>query len=1067
MAVPESIQPLVDKYTFHRDAYIRGQEKYNEAQLRQDFTDPFFHALGWDVNNNKGHSEAYREVLHEEPVRIRGATKFFDYTFRIGGVRKFIVETKKPSVSIKDDAEAALQLRRYAWNAKLPLSILTNFEEWAVYDCTLKPQNGDPASRGQIKYFTYDALPAMWDYLVSYFSPESILKGSFDKYAGSQKGRKGTATVDDDILTEIDSWRDALAKNIANRNTALSVDEINTVVQRTIDRLLFLRICEDRGIEEYTTLHKLLEGDQVYARLCKIFLEADAKYNSGLFHFEKEPDWNEMPDTLSLSLVIDDKVLKGIIKRLYYPETPYLFSVIPPEILGHVYEQFLGKVIRLTDGHRAQVEYKPEVKKAGGVFYTPQYIVEYIVKHTVGELVKDKTPRDVAKLRVLDPACGSGSFLIGAYQFLLDWHRDWYIENLVPVFIDKKAVTDPAVLALLPEATPRGKKHLAQAELPIYKAGTSGDATRTRSDWRLTTTEKKRILLNNIYGVDIDTQAVEVTKLSLLLKVLEEENEENIDKQLKLFAERALPSLHQNIKCGNSLIGTDISTPEMSSEEFKRINPFDWEKGFVSVMAAGGFDAVIGNPPYLRIQGLQEHYENQIDYLIKHYQSAVKRFDLYLLFVEKGFSLLNNKGLLSYICPHKFFNADFGSGLRGFLIKNSAINSIVSFGNNLIFKTATTYTGIIILDKSKKSEFSYYHFSLLPNIEIPEKLSNLKDENFSKIALSDLSSEPWSLTQTDFQFLIDKLNSSCRIKIADVFGEIMVGVQSGVDNIHLLKENNNSPPKNGIISLFSEKAGKCIEIEIDLVKPILLGEDVHRYQKIQNHYYVIYPYKLIERKTVILEEYELKEKYPLGYEYLKKYQSELKEIRIRQKTNSNYWYSCHRSKDMYLFEQERIITPEISFGCNMTISPAGIYHNTMVYSLIAKPNFVEHKFYWLGILNSPVLWWFIKTTGNALRGGYFRFKTNYLKPFPIRTINFADPADKARHDRMIALVTQMLELNKRLQDAKLEHEKTLLSRQVEAADAAIDKLVYELYGLTAEEIAIVEGTTVSHNPVKE
>nr|WP_292420562.1 N-6 DNA methylase [Methanoregula sp.] len=545
-------------------------------------------------------------MLHEEPVRIRGTTKYFDYTFRIGGVRKFIVETKKPSVHIHDDSDAALQLRRYAWNAKLPLSILTNFEEWAIYDCTIKPENGDTAAKGRIEYFTYKDIPAKWDYLVSVFSQECILKGSFDRYAASQKGKKGTAAVDDDILSEIESWRDALAKNIAIRNENLSVAELNTVVQRTIDRLLFLRICEDRGIEEYTTLHKLLEGEHVYARLCEMFRNADAKYNSGLFHFDDEPGRNEMPDNLSLSVSVDDKVLKGIIKRLYYPETPYLFSVIPPAILGHVYEQFLGKVIRLTDGHQAKVEFKPEVKKAGGVFYTPQYIVEYIVAHTVGELVKDKTPRDVAKLRVLDPACGSGSFLIGAFQFLLDWHRDWYIANLVPVFIDKKSVTDPAVLALLPEPTPRGKKNLMQVELPIYKAGTTGDATRSRSDWRLTTAEKKRILLNTIYGVDIDQAAVEVTKLSLLLKVLEEENEENIDKQLKLFAERALPSLHENVKCGNSLIGTDIITPEMPAEEVKRINPFDWDREFADVMKAGGVDAVIGNPPDVRQESLKE-----------------------------------------------------------------------------------------------------------------------------------------------------------------------------------------------------------------------------------------------------------------------------------------------------------------------------------------------------------------------------------------------------------------------------------------------------------------------------
>jgi len=386
MPAPDPIQALIERFEFHRQAYILGN--YNETQLRREFVDKFFSALGWDVDNNKGFSEKYKEVMHEEPVRIRGTTLFFDYTFRIGGARKFLVETKKPSVRIKDANEAALQIRRYAWNQKLPLSILTNFEEFAIYDCRMKPENGDTASKARIEYFTYKEYPEKWDWLVSILSPESIQLGSFDKYAETTKGKRGTASVDDDILAEIEQWRDALAKNIALRNPSLTVDELNSIVQRTIDRILFLRICEDRGIEEYETLHKLLAEEGVYGRLCQLFRNADDKYNSGLFHFQQEPDWDESPDTLSLTVAMDDKVLKGIIKRLYFPDSQYEFSLIPPAILGHVYEQFLGKVIRLTDGHQAKVEYKPEVKKAGGVFYTPQYIVEYIVKHTVGELVE-------------------------------------------------------------------------------------------------------------------------------------------------------------------------------------------------------------------------------------------------------------------------------------------------------------------------------------------------------------------------------------------------------------------------------------------------------------------------------------------------------------------------------------------------------------------------------------------------------------------------------------------------------------------------------------------------------
>jgi len=1031
MAPPVTIQPLVEKYTFHRDAYIRGQEKYNESQLRQDFTDPFFHALGWDVNNNKGHSEAYREVLHEEPVRIRGVTKFFDYTFRIGGVRKFIVETKKPSVRIKDDADAALQLRRYAWNAKLPLSILTNFEEWAIYDCTIKPENGDNAAKGRIEFFTYNELPTKWEYLVSIFSQDSILKGSFDKYADSQKGKKGTATVDDDILTEIESWRDALAKNIALRNENLSVEELNAVVQRTIDRLLFLRICEDRGIEEYTTLHKLLEGEHIYARLCELFRIADAKYNSGLFHFEKEPDWDELPDSLSLNLVIDDKVLKGILKRLYYPETPYLFSVIPPAILGHVYEQFLGKVIRLTDSHQAKVEYKPEVKKAGGVFYTPQYIVEYIVKHTVGELVKGKAPRDVAKIRVLDPACGSGSFLIGAYQFLLDWHRDWYIGNLVPVFIEKKSVTDPAVLALLPEPAPHGKKQLTQVELPIYKAGTSGDATRTRSDWRLTTSEKKRILLNNIFGVDIDQQAVEVTKLSLLLKVLEEENEENIEKQMKLFAERALPSLHQNIKCGNSLIGTDIITSEMSMEEVKRINPFDWDREFISIIKAGGFDVVIGNPPYVRQEGLKE----QKKYFEKKYAVYQGTADLYAYFFEKGISLLRPKGLFSYIVANKWMRANYGKPLRKYLLTKK-IEEIIDFGDLPVFETATTYPCIIrICKENPASNFSITKVTTLDFVNLDEYAKNTNYQ----INVKSLTDDGWTLGDEITETLMKKLSVIGKTLGDYVSGRIYFGLKTGLNEAFLIDE---------------ELKSKILQEDVKyqpLIKPFLLGKDIKRYQPTKARQYLI----LLPKGWTNKQSGEVKNKWSWLKNTYPAIANHLEPFTIQGENRSDmgdYWWELRTCEYYSEFEKQKIFYPDIAPKGYFTLDEsASFYCANSCYFLASDEKYL------LGLLNSKLITFYYSKKSALIRGGYLRFFTQDIAKLPIRTINLSDPADKSRHDKMVVLVTQMLDLNKKIRVATLDHEKTLLQRQIEATDTAIDKLVYELYGLTEEEIIIIEG----------
>ena len=376
------------------------------------------------MDNTQGHAEAYREVVHEDQVKIGGNTKSPDYSCRVGGTRKFFVEAKKPSVLIKDEPAPAFQLRRYAWSAKLPLSILTDFEEFAVYDCRVRPNQNDKAATARIHYWTYKDYPDKWDEIAAIFSKEAVLKGSFDKYATTARGKKGTTEVDAAFLDEIEGWREALAKDIARNNDELSQRALDWSVQQTIDRIIFLRIAEDRGIEPYGQLQAVQNGHNVYARLKELFQKADDRYNSGLFHFKKEPDRLEEPDRLTPGLVIEDKTLKDIFKHLYYPDSPYEFSVLGADILGSVYERFLGKVIRLTEGHHAKIEEKPEVKKAGGVFYTPTYIVQYIVQHTVGKLLEGKTPKEAEKLRILDPACGSGSFLIGAYQCLLDWHRD-------------------------------------------------------------------------------------------------------------------------------------------------------------------------------------------------------------------------------------------------------------------------------------------------------------------------------------------------------------------------------------------------------------------------------------------------------------------------------------------------------------------------------------------------------------------------------------------------------------------------------------------------------------------
>ena len=369
MSAPKEIHELIERFDRNHDTYRSG--RYNEAQVRQEFINPFFNALGWDIYNKQGYAEAYKDVIHEDAIRVGSAVKAPDYCFRIGGTRKFFLEAKKPAVNIKENISPAYQLRRYAWSAKLPLSILTDFEEFAVYDCRIKPVKTDKPSTARTLYFTYNEYVERWNEIASIFSREAVLKGSFDRYVESSRAKRGTAGVDAAFLEEIERWREILARNIALRNPGLSQRELNFAIQRTIDRIIFLRICEDRGIEDYGRLMILQNGSQVYKRLCQMFYQADDRYNSGLFHFRKEKDHTSPPDDLTLDLTIDDKTLKDIFTNLYYPDSPYEFSVLPAGILGQVYERFLGKVIRLTPGHRAVVEEKPEVKR-GEVFITRQ-----------------------------------------------------------------------------------------------------------------------------------------------------------------------------------------------------------------------------------------------------------------------------------------------------------------------------------------------------------------------------------------------------------------------------------------------------------------------------------------------------------------------------------------------------------------------------------------------------------------------------------------------------------------------------------------------------------------------
>jgi len=978
----KKISDLVERFSEQYDSYKKPD--YNETLTRRDFIDPFFKALGWDIDNENGYAESYREVIHEDKVKVGKATKAPDYSFRLaGGKRLFFVEAKKPSVSVKDLIQPAYQVRRYGWSAKLPVSIITDFEEFSVYDCTKKPKPADKASVARIKYLTYKEYLTEFDFIWDTFSKERVLKGSFDRFVQSDTHKKGTATVDKEFLQSLDSWRTYLATSISWNNKGLDEDEINFVVQQTIDRIIFLRIAEDRSIEPYGSLKEAIKHGDYYQNLFRQFEQADEKYNSGLFDFRK--------DQISKLIQVDNKVIKTIINELYYPESPYEFSVLSVEILGSAYEQFLGKVIRITPAHHAKIEEKPEVRKAGGVYYTPQYVVDYIVQNTVGKLVEGKKPNDVSKIKIVDPACGSGSFLIGAYQYLLDWHKAYYSENGKPF---------------------KGKR---------------GDAL--RPDGNLTTAEKKRILLNNIYGVDIDVNAVEVTKLSLLLKCMEGETEASIATQLRLFNERVLPTLDDNIKNGNSLVDTDFYDSQLDFGDEKKIKPFNWQRAFPEVfnrkeespgnkelkslaqkakhhaekawqyaqelenkidiisdntslyIDSGGFDVVIGNPPYGAV-----YDETQKQYFITHYKTVEGRYDNFELFIEKGITLLKKDGLLGFIIPSPFLTNLYSRKLRQHIVTNCTLNEVTSFSMP-VFEDPTVHTCIVNINPVRKSK--------------------------SKIIIKNQIDSIEKLNSTDgFQIIQDEIKSNSNF-IIDVF------INPTARNIVIKLERKSRPLGEICFIRQCIKTGDDTKYVItsdsklkEPWKPTLRGKSISRYFTSENNLYIKYGDWLARN-----------------------------------------W------KNKSFYETNKIAIRETGKRITAALDLENRYFLSSLYAIYykdEKQNSQDNLKFLLGVLNSELANYYMKLIAlNLTEGAFTKVRTNQLARLPLVTLTSLK--DEVLKNEILKLVDQIMKLNQEKAETKLDSKRNQLQSKIDYCENRINQMVYQLYGLKEEEIRIVEG----------
>ena len=789
-----------------------------------------------------------------------------------------------------------------------------------------------------------------------------------------------------------------------------------------------------------------------------------------------------------------------ILKRYNFTveeNTPFDQEVsLDPELLGKVFENLLAAY---------NPETQTTARKQTGSFYTPREIVQYMVdeslvahlKRTVGEdlepeyrkliqytdegptLTDDQKRQIMQSLydcKVLDPACGSGAFPMGMLQQMvhilnrIDPNNEQWKEMMLENAIEEAYNAEHGV----------SEEEEKEIKADIFR---SFDENLNRPDYA----RKLYLIENCIYGVDIQPIAIQISKLRFFISLIVDQktNTNPVDN----FGIRPLPNLEAKFVAANTLIGLEKKEATLfDSEEIKKkekelvlakhkifgaktvrtkrkykdrvaelrveianmikeanyirneeaLQLAEWDMFnqnasspfFDSEWMFGinnGFDIVIGNPPYLRVQGLRENYQKESKYYEKKYKSATGRFDFYVLFMECGFNMLTTNGVLSYIIPHKFINSDFGIGIRKLIYETNAMQYLVHFGSESIFENAKVYTCIIGLSRNNSS----FRFAPIK----PKQLGSINYEIIPESRLANYTR--WDFQQASGSSILDKLKSM-PYRLKDIVSVCSQGTVSMGDDLYMLK---GDVVGNYFIG-YSEQLKKEVRLESGIMRPELKGEDVKRYEPLRNSYWLIYPHHQVNGKTVPYEEHEMQELFPLTYEYLLPYKKELIEKKIRYKTNPKYWYALHRSRDIQMFEQPKIITAEISYGCNMTYDTTYMYHATTCYTILLNERNNEKSLAFLGLFNSRLLWYFLSETGNVLRGGYFRFKTKYLEPFPIPEI----PDDVADL------------LSKKVQTV-LDAKSVDITAETKKIENEINLLVYHLYGLTYDEARVVDPET--------
>ena len=991
----DRLEKLVLKYKKSIAYYQDPKNAYNEQNCRDEYINPFLECLGWDVQNRKGTLPQYQEVVSE---RYANSAQRPDYTLTLNGVSRLFVEAKKPGVDITLDAEPAMQTRRYGWNAKHKLSVLTNFEYLLIYDTTNKPEAGEGASASLFRKYYYEDYVEHFEEIYELISRESVYSGKYDRFVEQQfpGAQKYQTEIDGTFLKQINEWRLELGRHLyANDERYHDLDRLNDEVQAFINQIIFLRICEDRNLPLYRSLKAAAQDKEELKRvLNQMFKEADRRYDSGLFREE-----NPLFD-------LENDMIFDMVMSLYYPKTPYLFHIIEPGILGKIYESFLTERIVYADGEIRLAQKFEYIYKS--VVSTPQEVVKYMVKNTLDKVCRGKTPKEIKDLRIVDLACGSGIFLEEAYQYLVDYCIQWY------------ALHQPGYLLELGNG---------RRKLPIE--------------------EKRELLVSCIYGVDIDIHAVEVAKFSLVLKLLEDETEPSVK-----VVDPILPNLDDNIHHGNALVSRKaLSKLEPTVQELVDIVPFDWDE----INAGGKFDVILGNPPYVKTEDIKKLHTPKERDIYNQYQSAYRQYDKYFLFMEKALELVKKQGVICYIVPNKWIRVESGEKLRELLADQ--ILEIDDFGSKQLFAEKTIYSSIVTIAGEKSKTLSCHEVKDLVSlwtkgrtdaVMIPKEQLNSQPW---KPAGDASVSEPWFITgNQEYYDILEGIKGKTESITEHI--DIFNGIQTSAEKIYRIDGKEIIAEDDQVVTFV--KNGKEYMAEKAVLRPYFKP---NRYEKealssysnmkLLSRTYNIFPY---DRQGNLIKIQEMETVYPKAWAYLLEHKEALLpkylggKRDVQPKMGADQWYCYGRRQAITsLNEREKIIVGVnrkkdnplyLLDHDNMLIATGGTAGYAAISSREGSPYALEYIQAWL---NHPLTDLYLQIIGSDFEGEFIARGTYTLPMVPFVKLDLEQDIQRKLYENVVCASRKIYEINEQLAVSGnkavcsvLEKEKKKLITEIES-----------------------------------